>query len=210
MRRLASSLTISVPPAFEPVPREEMKTHLRVDHNAEDGYIDSINRAAREWVETLCGLALLTQTLIHTQARFPTAADLPEWAINEGRGASLDIRLTRAPVQSITSVQYLDDDDVAQTVSAATYRLAAERPARIVPKVGATWPQVSPRPAAVIITYVAGYSSAEVVPEPIKQAIKLMAGHLYENREASISGTIITQLPRGIMDLLAPHRVSYV
>lgn len=44
-------------------------------------------------------------------------------------------------------------------------------------------------------------------PEPaILQAIKLLVAHLYENREASLVGVSVEQLPIGVFDLITPYR----
>ena len=44
------------------------------------------------------------------------------------------------------------------------------------------------------------------MPPSLIEAIKMLAAHLYENREASLVGMTSSQLPFGLMDLLAPSR----
>jgi hypothetical protein len=44
------------------------------------------------------------------------------------------------------------------------------------------------------------------VPPPIIEAIKLLAAHLYENREASLVGVTSEDLPLGLWDLITPYR----
>ena len=58
--------------------------------------------------------------------------------------------------------------------------------------VGAPWP-----PSA---TYPAPWGGA------LKEAIMLLAAHLYENREASLVGVTSQDLPFGLFDLLMPYR----
>lgn len=41
----------------------------------------------------------------------------------------------------------------------------------------------------------------------VTAAVLLLAGHLYANREAVVTGTISTALPLSVQFLLAPHRV---
>lgn len=43
-------------------------------------------------------------------------------------------------------------------------------------------------------------------PEPVIEAVKQLAGHLYENREASLVGISMTDVSPGLFDLLAPYR----
>lgn len=45
------------------------------------------------------------------------------------------------------------------------------------------------------------------LPGAVVAAILLMAGHLYANREAVVTGTISTALPMSVQFLLAPYRV---
>jgi uncharacterized phiE125 gp8 family phage protein len=44
--------------------------------------------------------------------------------------------------------------------------------------------------APIQVTYVAGYGAAASVPQKYKQAMLLLIGHWYENRETVIVGTI--------------------
>lgn len=43
-------------------------------------------------------------------------------------------------------------------------------------------------------------------PEPIKEAIRQLTAHLYENREATLVGVSMTDVSPGLFDLLAPFR----
>lgn len=47
------------------------------------------------------------------------------------------------------------------------------------------------------------------VPEDLKEAIRLLAAHLYENREASIVGVTASAIPFGYDDLIRPHRQEW-
>lgn len=44
------------------------------------------------------------------------------------------------------------------------------------------------------------------VPADLKEAVRLLVGHLYENREASIVGITAEEIPFGVWDLIGPHR----
>lgn len=44
------------------------------------------------------------------------------------------------------------------------------------------------------------------LPDPLKEAVRQMVGHLYENREASIVAVSAELLPLGLYDLMAPYR----
>jgi hypothetical protein len=43
-------------------------------------------------------------------------------------------------------------------------------------------------------------------PEPVKEAVRQLTAHLYENREATIVGVTASDIPLGLFDLVAPYR----
>lgn len=46
-----------------------------------------------------------------------------------------------------------------------------------------------------------------VVNPSILAAVKLTLGHLYENRESVITGTIASEIPQGVSPILRPYRL---
>lgn len=44
------------------------------------------------------------------------------------------------------------------------------------------------------------------VPADLKEAIRQLVGHLYENREATLVGISADELPMGFWDILTQHR----
>ena len=61
------------------------------------------------------------------------------------------------------------------------------------------------------VTYNAGYTvdtnDADVWPAPadIQQAVKLLVGHWFENRESVVVGTTAAEVPMSVQMLLSPH-----
>lgn len=160
-------IVVTTPPTAEPVTLEEARLHLRVSDDSEDEQLDGLIKAAREYVETRIDRALMTQTIRLSLDRFP----------------AYEIRLPKPPLQSVTSVQYIDGAGATQTVSASDYRVDTyTEPGRIEPVT--VWPVADARVAAVRVTYVAGFTSAALVPQTIKQAMLLLMTHWYENRSA--------------------------
>ena len=49
----------------------------------------------------------------------------------------------------------------------------------------------------------------EPEPAPVARAARMLAGHLFEHREATISGVTTQELPFGVWDLLEPYRRWY-
>ncbi len=82
----------------------------------------------------------------------------------------------------------------------------------------ASWPVVSPySPGGVVLELRMGYASnhspddASRVPNLAKQAIRMMVGHWYENRESVATETrnAPTVMPYGFEDLLQPLRIIF-
>lgn len=49
----------------------------------------------------------------------------------------------------------------------------------------------------------------EDAPEDLREAVRMLAAHLYENREASIVGVSASTLPFGFDDLIRPYRKEW-
>ncbi len=179
--------------ASEPVTRTEAKAHLRVDFSDDDDLIDNLITAAREYCEAFTNRRFITETKTYKLDVFP-AGDL--------------IELPCAPVQSpITSIAYVDVNGTTQTFSSASYSLRNDRAkGEVVLGYGYSWPTTRDQPAAVTITYVAGYGDLTTdVPEAIRAAIKLLVADMYEHREAQVE-TRMQENPT-VQRLLWPYRV---
>ena len=69
-----------------------------------------------------------------------------------------------------------------------------------------SWPSVRDQPQAITVRAVMGYASASAVPYPLKQAMKLLIGHWYENREAVVVGQVPMEVPLAAEALISPYR----
>lgn len=190
-----SGLRLVVPPAVEPVTLAEAKAHLRVDGNEEDALISSLITAAREYAETFQRRAYVTQTWELTLDEWPTG---PE------------IRLPRPPLQAVESITYRDQSGVEHVLDPATYIVdTRSEPGRVVLAPGRCWPSVALAPAgAITVRYVAGYGdTADSVPVKVKQAILLLVGHWYANREAVVVGQTSKAVEFAVEALLWQDRV---
>lgn len=196
------TLKRSTEPSAGPVTLVDMKLHLRVDVADDDALITSYLAAAVRMCEEHTRRAFMPQSWRLTLDEFP------DGELNSRISPAVegwDILLPRPPYTSITSVTYKDTAGATQTLAATEYlALGDDEPARVALAYGKTWPNTYPVPGAVAVTYACGYADAASVPEPIKQAIRFLVGHLYENREATITGTIITAVPMAVDSLLSP------
>jgi uncharacterized phiE125 gp8 family phage protein len=58
----------------------------------------------------------------------------------------------------------------------------------------------------ICVTYKAGWTTAALVPQTIRQAMLLLIGHWYENREEALTGTISRSIEFGVKALLGVER----
>jgi uncharacterized phiE125 gp8 family phage protein len=189
------SLKLITAPEEEPLTLADAKAHLRVESTDDDTLISSLIMSAREAVEGHTQRSLMLQTWELALPAFPTAcrADASLYLFA--------IQIPKSPLSSITSVKYVDEAGVLQTMDEDDYQLDDHsEPPQLVPAYGTVWPSTRAQPNAVLIRYVAGYPEAENVPAQIKSWMKLRIGTLYENRESIVNGTISQDLASGFVD----------
>ena len=189
------ALTLVTGPAVEPVSLTEAKSHLRVDITDDDALITALITAARQMAEEISRRALITQTWKYILDAWPKGDELT---------------LPLPPLQSVASITYKDKDGNSATFSSGSYIVDADcEPGRVVLAYGATWPSTTLYPAgAITVQFTAGYGdSASDVPQAIRQAMLLMIGHWYENREQVTVGAVAREIPLGVEALLWPYRV---
>jgi uncharacterized phiE125 gp8 family phage protein len=165
-------LKLVTPPASEPVSLSEAKEHLRITGSDEDALITTFIEAAREYCEEYQNRAYITQTWDLSLDEFP---DSP-------------YSLPKPPLKSISSIKYYDQDGTEYEFNASDYLVdTASVKGRVSLAYGKSWPSVTLQPMnGVIIQFIAGYGDAgSDVPERIRNAIKVLVGQIYENREAT-------------------------
>ena len=191
-------LDLSVAPAEEPLLTEEVKTFIRVDTTDEDELVNALIIAARERVEAITRRALITQTWIMR------LDDFPGWD-------QQDIFLPRPPLQSISSITYIDTAGTSQTWAAANYDVST--PAgdfadfgRLRTAFQKSFPVVRDQLEAVTITFAAGYGDAAAVPSGIKTAMKLLISHWFDNRHLVGAPGQVGEIPHSVDAILWPYR----
>lgn len=183
-------LTLAVAPAEEPITLTEAKLQARVEVSTDDTLITALITAGRELIEEQTWRALITQ-------RWDYYLDV--WPAGD------TIILPRPPLRSIVTFEYTDQAGATTAISASDYVVdVASEPGRLRLKGTATWPSATLRELnGVHIRFEAGYGAAAAVPTRYKQALKLLVGHWYENREAILAtGAIPKELPFGVKNLL--------
>lgn len=149
-------------PQEEPLTVPEVRMHLRQPEiSSNDAEIVWFIQAAREMVQNKLSRSLLTQTREATLDRFPSYC--------EGNA----IELPFPPLQSVTSVKYMDESQVEQTLASTEYSVdATGRRGRLLLGYGKSWPSTLCNPGAVKVRYVAGWTNAAQVPQAIKQYMR--------------------------------------
>lgn len=154
------------------LPIQALKDHLRLgtgfsDGNMQDGLIESYLRAALSAIEGRTGKAIL-------QRRFKLV--LEDW-----RDAS-EQALPVAPVAAIASVTLFSASGAASVLGASTYRLVVDTHRPKLAAVGYLLPMV-PTDGRIEVLFDAGFGATWAgVPADLQQAVFLLAGQYYEQR----------------------------
>jgi uncharacterized phiE125 gp8 family phage protein len=180
-------------PQGEPLTLAEAKRFLRVDHAEDDGLILSLVKGARERIEARTGRALMNQT-------WRIVLDSLPWG---GR-----LALPMLQVSAVTVVRIFGAWGAAQEFTPPVYRLIPGTEPPIV--------DVSALPApgrardGIEIDVTAGYGAlASDVPEPLRQALRLMVAHAYA--ATGPDGRVRSgPEPGEINGLLAPYRLGRI
>jgi len=162
--------SIATAPTTEPVTLAAAKMHIRAitgDTTEDAAIITPLITAAREYCENITGKALAAQTIEAYPDRFTNIIVLP-----------------RPPVTSVTSIKYTDDDGTETTMDAGDYLVDTKFGRVAFKKIPSFTPALLNH---IKITYEAGTAN---VPKTIRQAMLLLIGHWYENREAVVVGAV--------------------
>lgn len=205
-------------PTVWPVSADELGAHLRLNQSGgsypEEAFLLDLIKGATEFAEAETGLVMLEQTWAYYLDEVPIQSDGLGWWDGVREGAMNQehprfIELTKGPLISITNVKSFDSDDAESTFAAANYYAdTASRPGRIVLRSGSVWPTNVRSVNGLVVTYKAGFGAeAANVPFQLRQAIKVIAAHWYENREAMTMDLSAANVPGSAWDILGKYKV---
>jgi uncharacterized phiE125 gp8 family phage protein len=168
-------LELVTAPTQQPITLIDAKQHLRVDfdfHDDDAVILDCI-AAATDYAEKVQGRQICTATWRMYLDCFPCEIGVP-----------------RSPLQSVSSIMYLDSAGDWQTLSSSLYVVDGVRlPGRIVPAYGQVWPVTRIGvPNVVKVTFVAGNAVADVSIST-RRALLLLTTHFYESRDPVVGGS---------------------
>ena len=180
-------------PAVEPITLGDAKHFLRVEHDDDDDIITALIAGSRIHVETQTRRALITQSWRLTRDLWPETGCVP---------------LLPVPVKTLDAVRVYKSDGTTLALDLAGFTLDKnDAPARLSFIHGVP-PAPARRAAGIEIDISCGYGNAGAnVPEPLRQAIRLLVAHWYENRGLIAAGSAVAVLPQSVAALIAPYRV---
>ena len=182
------------PPGVDLIELVDARRQCNIDDQGSDDMLRGIIGSVTDYLEAPAGIlrvCLLKQTWRESLSYFPIYA----------------IPLSVDPLIEVQKVEYIAPGATTWSeVPADQYEVfEAVSGAWVVPLEGFSWPDTANRVECVRVTYQAGYASADKVPRGIVQAAKLLLGHYFENREATLVGVPAQELPLGIKSLLQPY-----
>lgn len=194
-------LYLITPPTEDVITLTEAKAHLRVEDASEDADIQAIIDAAVAMLDPASGgyldKALRPQT----------------WELRLNGFPCNDIKLPFSPLISVDSVKYDDASGTEQTLALTTgYRkfTGGLGQAIIVPPYNGSWPVARCDLESVRIRFTAGHAASNDASsgalDAVKSAVKLIVGHLYQNRE-QISDAEKFEMPLGVAALLSSFKI---
>ena len=190
----------------EPITTAEIRSHLRISSTLEDTYLDSLEIVARQRAESITGRKLMPQT---HKVYFDMWPD----------GYCFEMPYT--PMQSVptTGIVYKDSTGNSTTFGSTKWDTdIVSEPGRVCLRNGSDWDgdtlyDINP----ISIEFKCGYSTGGstslgadergAVQEAIKQAMKLMIGHWYEQREDTNVRYEVYTIPLASEQLLAQYKV---
>ena len=190
-------------PVTNPITLAETKEHLRITATDEDDYIILLIKAVTKYTENYLSRSLIEQTLNLWFDQFPLCN-------------TEEMIISAPPLMSVEFIKYYDENQDLQTWDSANYVVDVDSTTGLVyPVMGGSYPGTRFFPKSVNVQYVAGYENsgsspvdyADTLPDDIKQAMYMLAGHMFENREATTPGIVIQNVPIGYAALLANYKI---
>lgn len=179
------SYAIITAPNSEPITLAEAKTNLRVYNSLENTLIEGLITAARKVVEDYSWRPIMIQTID---------------VLFDKNDVTEILLINKQPIQSITSVKYVDANGIEQTLAPNTDYVTD-----LLSQVGRvklnTIPPMKDTLNALKIRVVCGYANAAAVPKSYIAAMHLIIAHLYENRQQAQSQSLST-IPLNAFDLI--------
>jgi uncharacterized phiE125 gp8 family phage protein len=199
LRKIPFSLACVTDPTSEPVTTTECKAAARITNSEEDAYVANLITGVRKWCEDYTERAFMTQT----------------WRLGmDGVPAHDTIHIPRLGLKKVNYILSYDVNNAPATMSASMYYVDVYGN-RILLNDAQQWPQNLRKLDALVINFDAGFgATASLVPQVIRNAIKVAVAYTFEHRgdEKEIGGRVSAnaqmrmtfEIPDMAKQLLAP------
>ena len=187
---------LTVAPTASVMTVAEAKARLAIETTEDDALIQVMINSAEDFCQQYTGRFFIEQTA--------------EYSLDE---LQIDLKYLEIPSHQATNillVQYIDSSNVEITLGANAFFIDYEgMPLRVAPV--NTWPTIRKKGFNnMTFTVVEGFGATSAsVPDAIINAVALLVGHQYKNRESVVVGTIASTLPMGVTAFLDKYRVVY-
>jgi len=169
---------VVTPPVEEPIDAAYVRAHMHLDDDADDAMLELLITAARELVEEAIDGALVTTTF--------------DASFDQVTGAALELPRGRV-VQSVTSVTTYSAAGTGTLAAGASYFTDTTGLfGRVIAVDGYSWPATSTLRSAngLVVRYVAGFGTADDVPEALKRAVAETVRAIYDEDADAMNGTL--------------------
>ncbi len=187
------SAILLTPPALEPVTLADAKHFLRIEHDDDDDVIAALIASARVHVEAKTRRALITQVWRLTRDMWPATGLLP---------------ILPVPLRAVTAIGVYRDDGMLQMLDVDLFDVDAGAAPAILAFDRGVLPNPGRPSGGIEIDVEVGYGdAADDVPAPLRQAIRLLVAHWYENRRLVAASGEVASMPASVSALISPYRV---
>lgn len=191
---MALTLKLKTASTIDVVTLAEIKTQCHVDHSDDDAYLVSLVAAAVSHLETrngILGVALGNQVWELYADYFPCDA----------------LKIPLPPIFSVDEVAYIDPVTSAYVVWPTINYQVDDKAFHGWVKPVNSWPEPKDAMNAVRVTFTAGFGvSNDKIPASLRHAVKILAAHWYENREAVVVGMTSQNMEYALLPLISQWR----
>jgi len=173
---------------------QDVKDHLRIKDGTEDTLIQAYLNTAIFHYEDFTGRIVNVSEFKCTLDSFPSNGKLVE--------------LMRYPVKAIQEIKFVDADGADQVLVLEDCRIDYSEPLRLAPALNKSWPVVAPVLGAITIKFECGYADVASLRPSARQAILMMVGHFYNNRESVVVGRVTNEVPHSARMLMENDKIS--
>ena len=207
-----SGLVLKTAPVDEPVSRTDALLYLRqVSGTPDDALVDDLIAMATDQIENITEYQFQDATYIQYFDGWP------KYQLINSNTTDRIICLDKPPLQSVTSIKYIDADGNEQTVASSNYNVRNNKSTESIIEWDSdyTLPTLTDnRIDSVYVEYVCGWESWQSgvpgVPTWATQAIKLLVNEIYEHRLFQQEGNITGSLQQNswAMQLMRGHSIN--